>query len=104
MVLPSISYPESTSLLVSTEKQEALACSYFILCDIVDPRTVTNPNPKPNLNPNPNLEPKSNLNPEHNSKPKPNPNPDPNCGFTIFHKMKCLICCNRFFEHSDWFG
>ena len=37
---------------------------YFILLDIVDPRTESNPNPEPN--------------------------PDPNCGFTISHKMKYL--------------
>ena len=39
---------------------------YFILLDIVDPRTESNPNPNPN------------------------PNPDPNCGFTISHEMKYL--------------
>ena len=47
---------------------------YFILLDIVDPRTESNPNPNPNPEPNPN----------------PNPNPDPNCGFAISHKMKYL--------------
>ena len=39
---------------------------YFILWDIVDPRTESNPNPNAN----------------------PDPNPDPNCAFIISHKMK----------------
>ena len=43
---------------------------YFILWDIVDPRTESNPNPNPEPNPHPNPEPNSNH----------NPNPDPNCG------------------------
>ena len=47
---------------------------YFILWDIVDPRTESNPKPEPKPKPEPN----------------PNPNPDPNCGFTISHKMKYL--------------
>ena len=49
---------------------------YFILWDIVDPRTKSNPNSNPNH--------------EHNPKPNPNPNPYPNCGFIISHKMKYL--------------
>ena len=67
---------------------------YFILWDIVDPRTESNPNPNlnPEPNPKPNPKPNPNPNPEPNPKPNPNPNPDPdpNCGFTISHKMKYL--------------
>ena len=47
---------------------------YFILWDIVDPRTESNPNPNPNPEPN------------------PKPNPDPNCGFTISHKGTFTHC------------
>ena len=75
---------------------EVLRGKYFILWDIVDPRTESNPNPnpnpepnhKPNHKPNPNHFPEPNPNP--NPEPNPNPNPDPNCGFTISHKMKYL--------------
>ena len=35
---------------------------YFILLDIVDPRTESNPNPNPNPNPEPNPKPNLNLN------------------------------------------
>ena len=56
---------------------------YFILWDIVDPRTESNPNPNRNPQPNPNPEPNPNPNPNPN--PEPNPKPDsnlePNCGF-----------------------
>ena len=43
---------------------------YFILWDIVDPRTESNPNPNPNPEPNP----KPNPNPNPNPKPNPNLN------------------------------
>ena len=76
---------------------------YFILWDIVDPRSESNPNrnpnlePKPNPNPNPNPEP----NPKPNPNPNPNPNPDPTCGFTISHKMKYLrFILRRIFVRS----
>ena len=59
---------------------DILRGKYFILWDIVDPRTESNPNPNPNPEPN----------------PKPNPNPDPNCGFTISHKMKYLRTSPRY--------
>ena len=45
---------------------------FFILWDIVDPRTESNPNPNAN----------------------PDPNPDPNCAFIISHKMK-YVCENN---------
>ena len=58
---------------------------YFILWDIVDPRTESNPNPNPNPEPNPKL--------------NPNPNPDPNCGFTISHKIDKILHKMKYLRH-----
>ena len=76
--LHSMSRPEAEPSFVLTGVKELALGKYFILWDIVDPRTESNPNPNPKPKPNP------------EPKPNPNPNPDPNCGFTIFHKMKYL--------------
>ena len=81
-----------TDISIAGSDPNNLSGRYFILWDIVDPRTESNPNPNPNPEPNPKPNPKPSPNPNSNPEPnpKPNPNPDPYCGFTISHKMKYL--------------
>ena len=70
LTLTIILYPEPPFFSDCTT--QPLSGKYFILWDIVDPRTESNPNPNPNPEPNPEPNPK----PHPNPNPKPNPNPN----------------------------